>query len=537
MKNLYKYLFFFIIGLILFILLNSKDRFSIGGPAWAVPKSSTQDPNARDSWDQYNYYYSDDPLYTVEYITNTYLAPIIISDFPDRVGNDNTFTYTPNGDTPGAWNGYPIEFVHYPPEQVGGGLGLPDRPQVPGFGEMLDLPGGGPGGIGSAISSLFMRSSCATTSQRHYIYIITGNIIQKIRSDEYYTVSNTVNLTEEQFGILQILLTQCNDDEGETVLSILRSDRAGKFLSDLRHLVKLYDIEADPILLKSILVLYTNTGVSVQILTDLHITFTQIYQSDKFTIYEASITPGERQEYESNLEIIKNLLERSGDTHITDEHILTNSDGKAYVLTETVQINENPGIPSVDESIEMVEFIRCRVFLNFDATGSYPKYSIIDYTTFPIGYDYGILFFKLLYKSDPTQHPFIRFGQPATEDSDPTDALPIPDTISSFRRLFYLSVTPGRGFIGEGDAPRITLFTPTILDMRIIYTEEIYDAFLNIAIAKRLGTHDIQLRLMLLDYEQLNQLIKDIEEEDIDDAIILTRLQSIYDAMVEKYSL
>ena len=42
---------------------------------------------------------------------------------------------------------------------------------------------------------------------------------------------------------------------------------------------------------------------------------------------------------------------------------------------------------------------------------------------------------------------------------------------------------------------------------------------------------------MLLDYEQLNQLIEDIEDDDdIDDAVILTRLQSIYDAMAEKYN-
>jgi hypothetical protein len=169
MKNILKYLFFFIIGLILFILLNSKDRFSIGGPAWAVPKSSTQDPNARDSWDQYNYYYSDDPLYTVEYITNTYLAPIIISDFPDRVGNDNTFTYTPNGDTPGAWNGYPIEFVHYPREPVGGGLGLPPNmvsPRPPGIGFGQGGPGGGPGGGsgGGLFSILLNRCSALAPS-------------------------------------------------------------------------------------------------------------------------------------------------------------------------------------------------------------------------------------------------------------------------------------------------------------------------------------------------------------------------------------
>ena len=533
MKNLYKYLFFFIIGLILFILYNSVNKFSIGGQPYIYTTLGSANIHYATSNVPINAEYFLNLGGTHAFLQNgeVLITNQIYTELTQHLPQNNPFVHF-------IGHQDQQELIHIPitQEQGGGDLGLPDGPQGPGFGGVIDLPGGGPGGIGSAISSLFMRSSCATTSQRHYIYIITGNIIQKIRSDEYYTVSNTVNLTEEQFGILQILLTQCNDDEGETVLSILRSDRAGKFLSDLRHLVKLYDIEADPILLKSILVLYTNTGVSVQILTDLHITFTQIYQSDKFTIYEASITPGERQEYESNLEIIKNLLERSGDTHITDEHILTNSDGKAYVLTETVQINENPGISSVDESIEIVEFIRCRVFLNFDATGSYPKHSIIDYTTFPIGYDYGILFFKLLYKSDVTRHPFVIFGQPATDDSDPTDALPIPDTTSSFRRLFYLSVTPGRGFIGEGDAPRITLFTPTIVDVQIIYTEEIYDAFLNIARDKRLTTHDIQLRLMLLDYEQLNQLIKDIEEEDIDAAVIYTRLQSIYGEMAEKYN-
>jgi len=533
MKNLYKYLFFFIIGLILFILLNSKDRFSIGIQPFIYTTPGSTNIHYATSNAPINAEYFLNLGGTHAFLQNgeVLITNQIYTELTQHLPQNNPFVHF-------IGHQDQQELIHIPitQEQGGGDLGLPDGPQGPGFGGVIDLPGGGPGGIGSTISSLFMRSSCATTSQRHDIYIITGNIIQKIRSDEYYTVSNTVNLTEEQFGLLQILLTQCNDDEGEIVLSILRSDRAGKFLSDLRHLDTLYDIEEDPILLKSILVFYINTGVSVQMLTDLHITFTQIYTDEDFTIYETSITPGKTRKYKDKLEEIKDLLERSGDTHITDQHIVSHSGAKAYVLTETVQKNENPDTPSVDESIEMVELIRCRVFLNFDATGDYPKHSIIDYTTFPIGYDYGILFFKLLYFSDVTRHPFVIFGQPATDDSDPTDALPIPDTTSSFRRLFYLSVTPGRGFIGEGDAPRITLFTPTIVDVQIIYTEEIYYAFLNIASEKRLTTHDIQLRLMLLDYEQLNQLIKDIEEEDIDDAIILTRLQSIYDAMAEKYN-
>ena len=457
--DILKYLFFLVLGIILYILLNGVDNFNVGAMNPRDPCDSMED---RDS---------------------------ICNDLTDGSNCQQCVCEDDGTDT--------FMCVEYSHDVVGG--------------------------------------ACSTTSQKKFdTYVITGNQIEKISG--YYSESNAVQLTEEQFGLLQILLTQCNDDEGEIVLSILQSDRAGKFLSDLRHLDTLYDIEEDPILLKSILVFYINTGVSVQMLTDLHITFTQIYTDEDFTIYETSITPGKTRKYKDKLEEIKDLLERSGDTHITDQHIVSHSGAKAYVLTETVQKNENPDTPSVDESIEMVELIRCRVFLNFDATGDYPKHSIIDYTTFPIGYDYGILFFKLLYFSDVTRHPFVIFGQPATDDSDPTDALPIPDTTSSFRRLFYLSVTPGRGFIGEGDAPRITLFTPTIVDVQIIYTEEIYDAFLNIAREKRLTTHDIQLRLMLLDYEQLNQLIKDIEENEIDAAVIYTRLQSIYGEMAEKYN-
>jgi hypothetical protein len=460
--NILKYLFFLVLGIILYILFNGKDGFSVGAMNPRDRCDSMEDRNS------------------------------ICNDLTDGSKCQQCVCEDDGTDT--------FICVEYSDYVVGG--------------------------------------ACSATSQKNFDkYVITGNQIEKISG--YYSesiVERLVNLTETQFRLLQILLTECDDDEGETVLSILRSERAGKFLSDLRHLDTLYDIEEDPILLKSILVFYTNTGVSVQMLTDLHITFTQIYTDEDFTIYETSITPGKRQKYKDKLEEIKDLLELSGDTHITDQHIVSHSGGKAYVLTETLQKNENPDTPSVDESIEMVELIRCRVFLNFDATGDYPKHSIIDYTTFPIGYDYGILFFKLLYFSDVTRHPFVIFGQPATDDSDPTDALPIPDTTSSFRRLFYLSVTPGRGFIGEGDAPRITLFTPTIVDVQIIYTEEIYDAFLNIARDKRLTTHDIQLRLMLLDYEQLNQLIKDIEENEIDAAVIYTRLQSIYGEMAEKYN-
>ena len=163
MANLYKYLLFFIIGLILFILFNNKDNFSVGGVGWAAPKFPNADPNARDSWDMYNYYFNDsiDRIHLMAMYPNA----IIIDDFPAIVGNVETYTMTPiNGI--GPWTGYAINFTQYGNQPGMPGMGM-DGVQAPGSGARGFEQGGpgGPGGPGGSGGSggLFSRfvSSCA----------------------------------------------------------------------------------------------------------------------------------------------------------------------------------------------------------------------------------------------------------------------------------------------------------------------------------------------------------------------------------------
>jgi hypothetical protein len=140
---MYKYILFIIIGILFFLYVNNLNKFTIGGIAWAVPKSTNSNPNSRDSWDQYNYYFNND--YTEEYINTLFPHAVIINDFPTNVGNIETYMHTPRhtpGDIPRTWIGHNITFNHYPRLSVGGELDLSSQPDVSGIGglEFIDQP-------------------------------------------------------------------------------------------------------------------------------------------------------------------------------------------------------------------------------------------------------------------------------------------------------------------------------------------------------------------------------------------------------------
>ena len=450
MKNLYKYLLFFIIGSIFYILLNHKDRFSIGIPIIDEPCSDT------------------DPC-----------------------------------------------DVTIPPLHCVTGI--------------CRIPGGGDAG-----------SACSVTNLKIYVFDINDVSGKRFfhQANIYYddrTIEHIVELSEDNYTFISNIYNLCTDVEKLYIQEIL-ADESNKsnFITDLKTIDAHFSYlnhEKKIIQFKSIIIFYNNSGASVNNLNDLHITFNPIFNMDAFTLYELTITPDEEQDYLDELITIVDLLEYSGDMRPSDNIVTVDSE-KAYVLTEAVQINKNQ-VASVDESIEIVQLIRSRVGINFE------EHTIESYTTFPIGYDYGIELFKLIYKSDVERDPIIRFGEPSIDGDSDEDIMPIPKPEASFRRLYYLSVTPGEGFV-DGVTPKITLFYPPINDLKIMYTDEIFNAFVIIhsEVSPGLNNKDIISRLMALDNVQLNALIKYIyDNDDIDANVIHVRLLGIYNTMIQKYNL
>jgi len=426
MKNLYKYLLFFIIGLILFILLNSKDGFSIGiEPFIYTAPGSTN----------IHYTTSNAPINTEHFLDlagtgvtvlngEVLIRNEIYNDITQGLQQNNPFVYFIGRQD---HNG----LIHIPiiQEQGGGGLGLPDGPQVPGFGGVIDLPGGGPGGIGSTISSLFMGSSCAATSQRQDIYIITGNLIELV--DGYYTVSKSIRLTIEEYILIQNLLFQCTDEEGEQVLSILRSDNKSAFLRDLNINIRYYQDtpEQSSIRYQGLINYYSGNSFTINHLIEYGLNYILVHQDGNFRIYRLIIE--NPVIYNLNRESIQNLYVRSGNSRQQFGQVDTIH--ATYVLTEGSD-----------------DFIRCRLNYNNNATSGF--------TCFPVGHGYGPIFLRMLYESEEDV---------IIESLNPEDG-----NTKAYRRLFRLSVTPNsidsKGFV-KSDNPHFTIYIPDINLMRTLY--------------------------------------------------------------------
>ena len=209
---MYKYILFIIIGILFFLYVNNLNKFTIGGIAWAVPKSTNSNPNSRDSWDQYNYYFNND--YTEEYINTLFPHAVIINDFPTNVGNIETYMHTPRhtpGDIPRTWIGHNITFNHYPRLSVGGELDLSSQPDVSGIGglEFIDQPpedGMSRGGMSirnvcSSIVNVFRQLDLPRTRDSSTLDEALDEALLEQQEDQEVTILEpTKEVLEEEFG-------------------------------------------------------------------------------------------------------------------------------------------------------------------------------------------------------------------------------------------------------------------------------------------------------------------------------------------------
>jgi hypothetical protein len=438
MKNLYKYLFFLVLGIIIFIVYNTKDGFSVGIPVLYTKRGDR------------NIYYSSneqapiDADYNIINLDGTGIVPTNdIIQIPFEQYNELLSIHNINNpDNPFITYviGQPGDLITIPIVRNTGGIpgmgGLPIVPGPSGLGSVDTLGGGGgaPGdasGGASGGGSLFsMRSSCASTSQGKDIYIIAGNHIEKIISG-YYSTSRVVNLAEEQFQLVWKLLQKCTDEEGEQVASILKSDNKDKFLRDLSRNIKYnYDTpEESSIRYQGLINYYTSNSFTIDNLRDYGLDYTLVYQDGNFSIYRLTIVNPDI--YNLNQESIRNLYVISGNSRQTfafpDSHHTT------YMFTEG---QEN--------------FIRGRLNYGNNATDGV--------TIFPVGHGYGSIFFRMLYESE--------------EDVVIKSLRPEVENISAYRRLFRLSVTPNsrdsNGFVEDNEF-NFTIFRPDNNLIRLLY--------------------------------------------------------------------
>lgn len=209
---MYKYILFIIIGILFFLYINNLNKFTIGGIAWAVPKSTNSNPISRDSWDQYNYYFNDD--YTEEHINTLFPHAVIINDFPTNVGNIETYTHMPRdtpGDIPRTWIDHNITFNHYPRLSVGGDLGLPSQPDVSGIAglEFIDQPpddGMSRGGMSirnvcSSIVNAFRQLDLSRTRDSSTLDQALDEALLEQQEDHEMTILEpTKEVLEREFG-------------------------------------------------------------------------------------------------------------------------------------------------------------------------------------------------------------------------------------------------------------------------------------------------------------------------------------------------
>ena len=143
MKHILKYLFFLVLGIMIYILYNSVDRFSVGGVGWSALKLGKE----KDSTDPLDYDFYYNPNYDREDIRREFhdRQHFIYDDIPDHGTIIIPITY----DTIDNQNFGPQTFNYY----SGRNSGFPSqiRPNVPGSGigglGFADQPPGGGGGM------------------------------------------------------------------------------------------------------------------------------------------------------------------------------------------------------------------------------------------------------------------------------------------------------------------------------------------------------------------------------------------------------
>ena len=164
MKNFYKYLIFIFIGILLFLLLNGREGFSVGGTiGWASLKSG-RNPKSNDPLD-YKFYYShtmgegDIPG---DIIVFHDLPEGIYGLYPAHHGEE---AYEQFGE---------VTFTQYQPPEAGGGLGAVPNLDPPRRGCAAFPPGGGGGGGSGAGGGVMDIVASYTTDGS------TGAVIQAV---------------------------------------------------------------------------------------------------------------------------------------------------------------------------------------------------------------------------------------------------------------------------------------------------------------------------------------------------------------------
>ena len=144
MKHILKYLFFLVLGIMIYILYNSVDRFSVGGVGWSALKLGKE----KDSTDPLDYDFYYNPNYDREDIRREFhdRQHFIYDDIPDHgtiiipitydtIDNQNfgpqTFNYYS-----GRNSGFPSQIRPNVPGSGIGGLGFADQPPPGGGGGM-----------------------------------------------------------------------------------------------------------------------------------------------------------------------------------------------------------------------------------------------------------------------------------------------------------------------------------------------------------------------------------------------------------------
>jgi len=267
------------------------------------------------------------------------------------------------------------------------------------------------------------------------IYIITGNQIElaSAAADGYYTVSKSIRLTFEEYMLIQNLLYQCSNIEGEHVLSILRSGDKSAFLIDLIKQEKIlcYQDTAEQarIRYQGLINYYSNTGIRITDLLDYGLNYRLIYEDGNFRIYR--LIMDDPVLYNLNEEMIQNFYVRSGDSR--QQFGQYDPIYATYVFTEGSD-----------------DFIRGRLNYNNNATNGF--------TCFPVGHGYGPIFLRMLYES--------------SEDVIIKSLHPEAENVRAYRRLFRLSVTPNildrNGFV-EGPEFNFTIYRPDYELMFLLY--------------------------------------------------------------------
>jgi len=303
------------------------------------------------------------------------------------------------------------------------------------------------------------------------IYFITGNEIERLVSGSYDT--SAIFLTDEEFTLVWNLLQNCTYEEGEQVASILRSDNKDNFLRDLSRsttLEYLYDTPDEiSIRYQSLINYYSNNTITLEFLVEYGIGYTVITHRGDFTLFRLTITDSDL--FHLNIDIIRNFNVRSGNSrpHFglpDDTNYIT------YALGESIH-----------------NFIRCRI--NYDPRRNYLQ----EFTAFPVGHGYGVIFLRMLYES--SEDVLIRSFEVDT-----------PENIKAYRSLFRYSVTPKslnrNGFV-EGEDYDYTIFRPNRDLMILVYPryKRLWDSFSRLR--PRPNRLDFNLFLMSLDEDVLTE--------------------------------